>query len=292
MYTYTWYQWLSFFFIYCFIGWCFESTYVSIRKKHFVNRGFLHIPMLPIYGSGAIILLFVSIPVENNYFLMFILGMAAATLLEYVTGAVMEALFKVKYWDYSNQKFNYKGYICLSSSITWGFFAIILTKIIHRPIESVVLDLDKNMNMVIVIVVSSIFVADVIVSTHAAWDIRKVIEKMTLLKEELEGLEESLKQLSAENKVRLESFKEESKERLEEFKENVKEHSEKLKERAGTPNKSKESIAERIKDLKEEYKGTINRINFFNSSLIKGNPSASSKHFREAYEDLKNKFRK
>ena len=52
MHVYTWYQWLTFFYLYCFFGWIFESSYVSILKRRFVNRGFLRIPMLPLYGSG------------------------------------------------------------------------------------------------------------------------------------------------------------------------------------------------------------------------------------------------
>lgn len=132
--SYSVLQWLLFFYIYCFIGWCFESAYVSLKKRRFVNRGFLKLPMLPIYGSGAIAILIVTIPVRDNLWLVWLFGMISATLLELVTGAVMELLFKVKYWDYSNQKFNYKGYICLSSSIAWGFLSLLLTEVIHEPI--------------------------------------------------------------------------------------------------------------------------------------------------------------
>ena len=57
MYTYAWYHWLTFFYIYCFCGWVFESTYVSLKQHHFVNRGFLRLPMLPLYGTGAVMLL-------------------------------------------------------------------------------------------------------------------------------------------------------------------------------------------------------------------------------------------
>ena len=60
MYTYTWYQWLAFFYVYCFLGWIFESTYVSLKQKRLVNRGFLRLPMLPLYGSGAVMMLWVS----------------------------------------------------------------------------------------------------------------------------------------------------------------------------------------------------------------------------------------
>ena len=82
MYEYAWYQWLTFFFIYCFFGWIFESSYVSLKKKHFVNRGFLRLPMLPLYGTGAVMMLWVSLPVKDNLFLVYLSGVVAATILE------------------------------------------------------------------------------------------------------------------------------------------------------------------------------------------------------------------
>ena len=66
MYAYEGYEWLAFFYIYCFFGWIFESAYVSIKKGHFVNRGFLRLPMLPIYGTGAVMMLWVSLPVRDS----------------------------------------------------------------------------------------------------------------------------------------------------------------------------------------------------------------------------------
>lgn len=95
MYVYSLGQWLLFFFLYCFLGWVWESCYVSAKRRQWVNRGFLHGPMLPIYGTGAVIILLATIPVRDSLWLVFLLGMLAATALEYVTGAAMEALFKV-----------------------------------------------------------------------------------------------------------------------------------------------------------------------------------------------------
>ena len=86
MYEYSVFEWISFFMIYCFLGWMFESLYVSWECKKWVNRGFLNGPFLPIYGFGAIIMLFVDLPVKNNIILIFLFGMMAATILEYITG--------------------------------------------------------------------------------------------------------------------------------------------------------------------------------------------------------------
>ena len=81
MYVYTPGQWALLFFFYCFCGWVWESCYVSAKQRHWVNRGFLHGPLLPIYGSGAIIILFATLPVADNFWLVYFLGMLAATAL-------------------------------------------------------------------------------------------------------------------------------------------------------------------------------------------------------------------
>ena len=92
---YTLSTWLMFFYIYCVFGWCFESTYVSVFCEHrFVNRGFLTGPMLPLYGCGALTILLATLPVRDNIWLTGLVGMAACTLLEYITGVAMEAIFK------------------------------------------------------------------------------------------------------------------------------------------------------------------------------------------------------
>lgn len=114
MIHYKAFQWLFFFYMYCFFGWCFESAYVSAKSRKLVNRGFMRGPFLPLYGSGAIMMLVVSMPFQENIFMTYIAGVIGATTLEYVTGVAMEALFKVRYWDYSNQRFNFQGHICLS----------------------------------------------------------------------------------------------------------------------------------------------------------------------------------
>ena len=78
-------------------------------------------------------MLWVSIPVRDSLPLVYLSGVIAATALEYVTGWCMERLFQMKYWDYSNQKFQLHGYICLGTSLSWGLLTIFLTEIIHEP---------------------------------------------------------------------------------------------------------------------------------------------------------------
>lgn len=190
--SYSFQQWLLFFYIYCFFGWCFESTYVSLRKHRFVNRGFLHSPLLPIYGSGAVVMLLVTLRIRSYAVLMFFAGMIGATALELVVGLVMEAVFEVKYWDYSNQKFNYKGVICLTSSLCWGLFTVLLNKVIHQPVESFVLGLPAAAVTVTVCVISVIFLCDTVVSVKVALGIRDMLDARVRLKKELGELQEGI----------------------------------------------------------------------------------------------------
>lgn len=203
MYTYTWYQWLAFFYLYCFLGWIFESSYVSIKQGHFVNRGFLRLPMLPLYGSGAVMMLWVSIPVQDSLVLTWCSGVVGATVLEYVTGYVMELLFKVRYWDYSNQKFNVHGYICLSSSIAWGFLTIFMTHLIHRPIERGILSMPLLWNLCFVIVVTVAFVYDAVICTREAFAFGKSLEAVKKLRRELDSLQVQAALLKMEAEDRL-----------------------------------------------------------------------------------------
>ena len=86
---YNIYQWLIFFYIYCFLGWCIESTIVSVESKKMINRGFLSGPLLPIYGLGAVLVLFITLPFRDNLLAVYFVGMIGATILEYFTGWLM-----------------------------------------------------------------------------------------------------------------------------------------------------------------------------------------------------------
>lgn len=178
MYSYTLSQWLLFFLIYCFFGWCIESTFVSCRKHKLVNRGFLNGPVIPIYGSGAIAILFATLPVRAHPWAVFLLGMLAATILEYFTGAAMEAIFKVRYWDYSDKRFNLNGHICMNTSLAWGALSVVLVEWLHRPIERLVLSLSETVSEVLAFVLSGIFLMDLAMSLKTALDLRKLLEQL------------------------------------------------------------------------------------------------------------------
>ena len=313
---YTMVQWICFFFIYGFLGWCYESAYVSIKHKQWVNRGFVRGPLLPLYGSGAILLLFVTIPFRENLFLMFVSGAIGATILEYVTGVAMEALFKVRYWDYSKRKFNFQGHICLAATTLWGVFAIVIVKVVHRPIENLVMSLPETMVEIFVMVVTVVFAADFALSFKAAMDIRDVLIKLEEVQREMERMQKRLDVILAFAEDSREQVVMNTYERLDELTESLEERFARVKElREKLDAKIEEEIRERSeewKERKEEWKGKsdaykeeleelrinfkvnvekrfqlLHRKDFFRRDMIRSNPSMVSKQFKEALEDVK-----
>ena len=305
MYGYTFIQWLIFFYIYCFIGWCWETLYVSIKNRKFSNRGFMVGPWLPIYGSGAIIMLLAALPFKDNLFLVFVCGMTAATVLEYCTGAVMEALFNVRYWDYSNQPLNLNGHICFFCSLGWGAASIALVKFIHNPIEAFVFGIDYTLLRWIAAVLSIIIAIDFTLSFRAAMDLKSVLENLTQSNEEIRKLKKRLDVLIAvidDERLQLmrkydERFNQ-TKALYREFYDNIRQKFSIIDQMKNGMEKMRLFPAE---DMVSEYEkikmrfGFINeiqderksRINIWIRRIVKGNPTFKSKKYDAAAKELK-----
>lgn len=312
MYNYSITQWLFFFYFYCFFGWCFESTYVSLKEKHPVNRGFMRGPFLPLYGSGAIMMLVVSMPFQDNVFLTYVAGCIGATILEYVTGVTMETLFKVRYWDYSNQKFNFQGHICLGSSLAWGLLTILMTEFVHKWVENVVFMIPSSVLTIVTYVLTVGIAADFALSFKAAMDLRDVLIRMERAKEELERIQKRLDVMIAvisedittykaeftENmNIKKEAFSESVETRMDDLKLSIDEKLAKLKElTVEKPEEYWGSMKSEYIELRSKYSRNLEERSrlgsirdFFQRGLIRSNPTMTSKKFREALEELKAK---
>lgn len=294
MYLYSLLEWLLFFYIYCFIGWCWETAYVSVKRHKFVNRGFMHGPFLPIYGTGAVMMLVVSAPFQQNLILTYLAGMAGVTVLELATGTLMEGLFKVRYWDYSNQKFNYKGYICLSSSMAWGFFTILMTRFMHKPVERFVLGLPEWLLNWGTIILTCYIVVDFAISFHGALDLRMLLDKMDKAKEELALMERRLDAIIAFSRGVQEEKKDISwykRLRIDELRKGI-------DERLGSLKSSTQENTENVADEVDQYHGRFQEIlKSHNSNVLSrrkkqknrifSNPTMVSKRYQDSLNELK-----
>lgn len=336
---YTQSQWILFFFLYCFLGWIWESCYVSAHKKEWINRGFLHGPVLPIYGFGAIIVLWLTLPVRNNLFLVFLLGLTGADILEYTTGTVMERLFHMRYWDYSNQPFNLNGHICLFCTIGWGVFSVALIKYLHPPIEKLVLQIPAFIADPVSVACVAGFAADVTKSVQSALDVRELLEKMgennermAALEAKLDGAAASLSRSSEEFKSNIKAIEESIVEnrivlhlkkevykasrqkfledKLQEYRDRKSRFLTLLNEKANAAVKEVreqmeletvegeklrlEKLLSEVEEFRDRLKKTEMDIASWKNreykkavSIIRRNPSAVSRHFKAAFEEIK-----
>ncbi|MDR3552262.1 MAG: putative ABC transporter permease [Clostridia bacterium] len=135
-----------YFALYAFSGWALETVYASVSARAFVNRGFLHGCFCPVYGFGALAALG-AFSLTGDFFGRGSMASLAAgvlfssaffTALELATGFVMERLFKKRYWDYSALPLNFHGYICMSYSLLWGVFGLVMARLLHPAVAGAV----------------------------------------------------------------------------------------------------------------------------------------------------------
>jgi uncharacterized membrane protein len=177
---------------------------VSLKKGHFINRGFMKGPWLPLYGTGAICVLFVTLPFQSNWILVYLVGALAATILEYIVGALMVRLFKVRYWDYSYRKIQLNGHICLVSTIAWGFLSLLMVYVVHEPVAKFILNLNNDFVSVVTFLITIAMVFDFANAFRQAMDLRALIIQAEQIRENLHErleLQAELVKASTEEKL-------------------------------------------------------------------------------------------
>ncbi len=186
-------DYIFYFFFYSFIGWFFESCYCSIRPKKWINRGFLRGPLCPIYGTGALVIMTLLIPLREltpylylNEIIIFLVGMVVCDIVEYMTSFIMEKLFNARWWDYSNKKYNLHGRICLTHTLYWGAAACLFTFILHPIIDIFfVSQINPNSRHILVYIFLTVFVFDLLDTVINALGIRSTFSKFKVIYDEI-----------------------------------------------------------------------------------------------------------
>lgn len=275
--NYTFSTWLLFFYFYCFLGWVWETCYVSVLKAKWVNRGFMRGPFLPIYGSGAIVVLIFTLPFRTSPGLVYAVGMVSATILEYFTGVAMEKMFHVRYWDYSKQRFNLNGHICLKSSLAWGAFSVILTLYGHTPVERLASRMSTNVLEVVVFVLTVYISIDMAESIREAINLKEVLMSLEENNEDFRRLQKHFEVASAFYAGGLKERSEAGLRKINSALESGKEMYDRLGE---SSRNSKTAFMEKVNSARtrKEY-GRM-------SSLLKRNPHAVSRMHEEAFSQF------
>lgn len=212
--------WFIYFIIYSIMGWIAETIYCSVLERHFVERGFLRGPLCPIYGTGAVIILWLLQPYVDSWILLFVIGFFLTSALEYLTSYAMEKVFKMRWWDYSKHFLNINGRVCLLNSTMFGILVLILVKGIHPWIEQRIASLPNQLLYLFVLAFASALLIDLIVSIKATFRLKEHLEKF---KEAQEHFKEEFEKYQREFVERLTEGRDDIMEQLEESKDNIKE---------------------------------------------------------------------
>ena len=286
------YELLWIFIIYAFIGWCTEVSYAAVNRGIFVNRGFLNGPYCPIYGCGVVIVVAVLTPLKENLFFLFVGSFLLTSILEYITGFVLEKVFHNKWWDYSNLPFNIKGYVCLKFSIYWGLACTFIMDIIHPIIYKFITIIPHILGVVLITILMAGFAVDVCLTVSTILKFNKKIKALDEIGVKIHNLSDEIGERVYENATfameKSEEFQkshEDIIEKIEETKTNI---SEKTSEFRLKQKNAYEKKKQELENLKAKYKEIASTKTFGFKRLVKAFPNMRSIDHKEALERYKN----
>lgn len=191
------------FIMYSFIGWCMETSLISIKSKRFINRGFLVGPYCPIYGFGALIITIFLGKYSYDAVVLFVMAVVVCGIIEYLTSLFMEKIFNARWWDYSNRKFNFNGRICLLNLLAFGTLGLLVIYILNPFFIRII----EHFGRIQMIWSSSIlllmFLADFIISFTVIINFRKINKDVNMERKEdnTEQISKMVRELFAEKSI-------------------------------------------------------------------------------------------
>lgn len=258
---YSLYQMFHMFCIWAFIGWCIEVCYMTLETGQYQNRGFLNMPICPIYGFGVLMVVIFFRPLSHTILPLFIVTTILCTTFELLVGLGMEKLFHTRWWDYSCEKFNYKGYICLKVSLLWGFGCVLVVRVVHPLIEKLIDIVPVTAGMIGIVVMSILISIDLVASICA-----------------VNNLNNRLKQIDEISNLMLKSSIK--------IGENLANETNEIREKYDKLLESKAAS-----EIREKYEKLINMRDRQVERLLKAYPNIRSLSYSDSMEKLKDKIK-
>lgn len=175
-----------YFIFYAFLGWVMETCYCSICERRLVPRGFLYGPICPIYGIGVLLMILFFTPLKRNLFLFYVVAVVVMSSWEYFVAWLLETTTHVKYWDYSQFRFNLKGRICLWVALVWGVLSYIVIFFIHPPVEALFAEIPAVLKYVLGGILLVVLTVDAVFTIRHLALVSKLVVGVTTLGEELQ----------------------------------------------------------------------------------------------------------
>ena len=203
----TLYQILWYFVIYSFIGWCVEVVFHAMKAHRLVNRGFLNGPVCPVYGFG-VVLVFAAIHIivdgsggsiqDVSVIILYPIGVVLTTAVELLGGYMLDKSFHARWWNYSNEKYNFRGYICLKFSLLWGVGVVFLVKFAHPFIDrATVRFLPYTVGILTILALIAAYFADFVVSVLIMLKLNRYLEELDQIQKDMRIVSDQITKLVA-----------------------------------------------------------------------------------------------
>lgn len=249
------------FLIYSFLGWAMEVTLKSIERKKIVNRGFLIGPCCSIYGWGGILITLLLSRYTDNPILLFFMAILVCGVLEYLTSFFMEKIFHLRWWDYSQRKFNINGRVCLNTIIPFGILGMLIMYVSNPFFLDRLNNISELMLNIIFYALAFIYVVDNIISLSTILGIRTTttIVNRANREDNTEEITKKVREILLKKSFvhrrlvnaypKLQVIKIKVKEKIDKTKDEIEKQKEVLDEKV---NDAKEKINKKIKDTKRK----------------------------------------
>ncbi len=273
-----------------------EVVYAALVLGQFVNRGFLNGPVCPIYGFGVIGVIFALSPVSDSLLLLFLGSVLLTSILEWLTGFVLEKVFSNKWWDYSDKPFNLNGYICLAFSVLWGLACVFVIKLMHPTVVAFVDIMPKMVGWTLLSAALVVFAFDISVTVFAVIGLNKRLEQLNLIAGRLKDISDELGENISDYTLAMieknEQLKELIGDRLSGYKEGMGTKVEGYKQEAEAKLEAYRLEAETLLNNQKEL---ITKSRVVQKRLVRAFPRLSSKRFElglSRFKEEVNKLRK
>ena len=281
------YRLLLYFFLYSFLGWCTEVAYATVKERRFVNRGFLGGPWCPIYGVGVSAVVTLLDGFQDSLLLLYLSSFVLVTLIEGMTGFIMDKIFHHKWWDYTGLPFNIGGYVCLPFSIAWGAACLVIVKGVHPVIERLVGLLPEAAGLALICVLTAGLAADLAVTTAGILKLNRRLDMLERIGAELREISDRMGANIHENVMDameraevLENMAQARKERLDAISGEAKERLDLLSE----------ETRERYDMLRQRHAELTGATLQASRRLVRAFPRMESRRHKELLEELKRKL--
>lgn len=273
--------------LYSFLGWTYESIYCSLRERRLINRGFLIGPLCPVYGFGALIILFFFQGRENEKIWILFLSSAVLTcILEYITSWLLEKLFHIKLWDYSHMKFQINGRVCLLGAVVFGTFSVCLIKWMHPFFSSLI----ERIPAVWIYIISGLLFVVLMA------DLSVTVQSMIDLNQKLNEIQKAINMEKEKSRKRLDEFLESLQTKRADFSDLWREKKSDIQDIVGQAvMESKSKLRERFEKSEyntERIKNLLDTKRFSQRRLIRAFPKMKSVSANDALERLRERLRR